>query len=388
MTINLKLAPQTERAPGSPVKLTQIKKPRYGRALEDLVPGQVFHHPRGLTITEDFILLFSSDFFETNPLYRNREFARAAGYDRLPASPQLVFNVVLSLGVQNDSEQAIANLGYYDVQFLRPVMAGDTLRSATRVLDRRERGAGKPGIAHVRTLGINQHEEVVLQYDRKILVGPSGRPPTETPDPEGGEFPEVHEPVTHIPRVRGKLALDLTGRHTYFEDFEVGDVIVHFNGRTITDEHFAWTYRVGNTHPLHFDRLYSTSRKGPMSGEPIVYGGLVFAWLNGLASRDTTENALWELGFTEGYHTQPSFAGDTIYAISRVLHKEEAAQFEGTGVVTFQLVGVKNVLPGDAIDKHGADLFLKENDKKDAGKEKIDNKIFETERRVLIRKHP
>jgi 2-methylfumaryl-CoA hydratase len=388
MTINLKLSPQLERAQSATARLSHVKKPRYGRSLEELIPGQVFHHPRGLTITEDLILLFSSDFFETNPLYRNREFARAAGYDRLPASPQLVFNVVLSLGVQNDSEQAIANLGYYDVQFLRPVMAGDTLRSATRVLDRRERGAGKPGIAHVRTLGINQHEEVVLQYDRKILVGPSGEPPTGTSDLEGAEFPEVREPVTHIPRIRGKLPLDLTGRHTYYDDFVVGDVIVHFNGRTITDEHFAWTYRVGNTHPLHFDRLYSTGRKGPMSGEPIVYGGLVFAWLNGLASRDTTENAIWELGFTEGYHTQPAFAGDTVYALSRVLHKEEVAECEGAGVVTFQLIGIKNVLPLEALEKFGVDLFLKENDKKDAGKEKIDQKIFEIERRVLIRKRP
>ncbi len=388
MTIYLKLTPQTERATSIPARIGNVKRPRYGRALEELVPGQVFHHPRGLTITEDLILLFSSDFFETNPLYRNVEFARSAGYDRMPASPQLVFNVVLSLGVQNDSEKAIANLGYYDVHFLRPVVAGDTLRSVTRVLDRRERGEGKPGIAHVRTLGINQHEEVVLQYDRKIMVGPSAEPATGPADPEGGEFPEVRDTVAHVPRVRGKLPLDLTGRHTYFEDFAPGDVIVHFNGRTITDEHFAWTYRVGNTHPLHFDRLYSTGQKGPMSGEPIVYGGLVFAWLHGVASRDTTENALWELGFTEGYHTQPSFAGDTVYALTRVLHCEPAEDHEAAGIATFQLIGVKNIRPGDALDKYGSDLFMKENDKKDAGKDKIDHKIFEVERRVLIRRRP
>ena len=49
-----------------------------------------------------------------------------------PASPQMVFNVVLSLGVHNDSEKAIANLGYYNVQFLRPVYPGDTLRVIPR----------------------------------------------------------------------------------------------------------------------------------------------------------------------------------------------------------------------------------------------------------------
>lgn len=50
--------------------------------------------------------------------------------------------------------------------------------------------------------------------------------------------------------------------------------------RTITDEHVPWTYRMGNTHPLHYDRLYSSGLSGPMSGEPIVYGGLVFGWLS------------------------------------------------------------------------------------------------------------
>ena len=74
-------------------------------------------------------------------------------------------------GVQNDSEKAIANLGYYQVQFLRPVYPGDTLRAFTRVLERKDRGPDKPGIARIRTVGVNQDDKVVLQYERKIMVG-------------------------------------------------------------------------------------------------------------------------------------------------------------------------------------------------------------------------
>ena len=66
-----------------------------------------------------------------------------------------------------------------------------------------------------------------------------------------------------------------------------------------------------------------------MSGEPIVYGGLVFAWLDGLASRDVSEHAIWELGFTEGYHTQPAFAGDTVGALSRILAVEDVPGADG-----------------------------------------------------------
>jgi 2-methylfumaryl-CoA hydratase len=121
-----------------------------------------------------------------------------------------------------------------------------------------------------------------------------------------------------------------------------------------------------------------------MSGEPIVYGGLVFAWLEGLASRDVSEHAVWELGFTEGYHTQPAFAGDTIGALSRILAVEDIPGVAAYGLVTLQLIGVKNISAADALKKHGADLFLKEDAKRTLGKEKITDKIFEIERRLLV----
>lgn len=39
-----------------------------------------------------------------------------------------------------------------------------------------------------------------------------------------------------------------------------------------------------------------------MSGNLIVYGGLVFVWLEGLVSCDLFENVIWEFGFIEGYY--------------------------------------------------------------------------------------
>jgi 2-methylfumaryl-CoA hydratase len=99
------------------------------------------------------------------------------------------------------------------------------------------------------------------------------------------------------------------------------------------------------------------------------------------------------LGYTEGYHTQPAYAGETVYAISRVLDIGTSipggdARSLHAGIVTFQLIGIKNIRPKEALEKFGADLFLKENDKKDLGKEKIPEKIFEIERRLLIKKRP
>ncbi|MCP5419942.1 MAG: MaoC family dehydratase [Gammaproteobacteria bacterium] len=389
MAFSLVLNVQQELAPDLPVNLDQARAPQYGRYLDEFVPGQVFVHPRGFSFERAAMLDFARVFMQTNPLYLNVEYAKAHGFADLPASPQMVFNVVLSLGVQNDSEKAIANLGYYNAQFLRPVYSGDTLRAYTKVMDRKERGPNKPGIASIRTLGVNQHDQVVLQYERKIMVGPRGNRPPTTPAPnEPVEFPWVEKAQAELP-LNGVLAFPrLTGPNTYFEDFRVGDIIVHPNGRTITDEHMTLTYQVCNTHPLHFDRVYSTGLSGKMSGEPIVYGGLVFAWLEGLASRDVSENALWELGFTEGYHTQPAVSGDTVAALSRVLAVESLPNCDNAGVVTFQFIGVSNISAAQALETYGADLFIKENDKQKLGKEKISQKIFEIERRLLIKRRP
>ena len=383
MSIDLPLTPQAELSADTPVTLDRVRKPQYGRYLDELEPGQVFEHPRGFTFTTGNILGFSRTFMQANPLYLNAQFARALGFRDLPASPQMVFNVTLSLGVQNDSEKAIANLGYYDVQFLRPVYPGDTLRAFTKVLERRDRGQDKPGIARIRTVGVKQDNAVVLQYERKVMVGwRGGRPPTTPAAAPSVDFPEEKTPRIQLPLARTASPGNLCGPNTAFEDFSPGDIIVHANGRTITEEHVGLTYGVGNSHPLHFDRVYSSSLSGKMSGEPIVYGGLVFAWLEGLASRDASERSVWELGFTEGYHTQPAFAGDTVGALTRILAVEEAT--EGYGIVTQQLIGVKNLSAAAALDQHGADLFMKEDSKRAAGKDKIADKIFEIERRLLV----
>lgn len=389
MSISIPLSAQAEIGAEVPVDLDRVKYPQYGRYLDELLPGQVFEHPRGFTFSTTNMLQFARTYMQSNPLYLNSSYAIAHGFNSLLASPQMVFNVTLSLGVQNDSEKAIANLGYYQVQFLRPVYSGDTLRAFTKVLERKDRGPDKPGITRIRTVGINQNDEIVLQYERKIMVAWRGdRLPTTPAAQISQEFPEETSAQLNLPLVTATKEKGLTGPNTYFENFEAGDIIVHANGRTITEEHMALTYQVGNSHPLHFDRIFSSSLSGKMSGEPIVYGGLVFAWLEGLASRDVSENAVWELGFNEGYHTQPAFAGDTVGALSRVLAVEDCDAAPDFGIVTLQLIGVKNISAAAALERHGQDLFVKEDSKRGAGKEKIADKIFEIERRLLIKRNP
>ena len=371
----------------------RIHYPTYGRYLEDFEEGMVFEHPRGITLTAGFIYDFAMTFFEANPIYINKDYALAYGYRNIPASPLLVMNIILSLGVQNNSERAYANLGYYNMSFYESVYAGDTLRAITKIQEKKVREEGKPGIITLHTVGVNQNNKVVIQYDRKIMVLP--RPKEEKPrEYRKGtfDFPDVTDTINvNVPSFslgEVKRHAYLTGHNTFYEDFQVGDVIVTHNGRSMSDEHFAWTYKLGNTHPLHFDKIFTEQLSGAMSGMPIIYGGLIFAWLLGLASRDISENAIWDCGYTEGYHTQPAKTGDTISVIHRVIGEEPIDNTFAAGIKQFQVIGIQGMQAKAALDKYGADLFVKENSKKKIGKEKIPEKIFEIERRLLIKKRP
>lgn len=388
--MKLEIAVQSELAPEVPVSVGEVRQPGYGHFLEEFVPGTTFEHPRGLTIYPALAQSFATTFMQANPLFLNQRYARAHGFRDLPLAPLMVLNVALSLGVQNDSERAIAHLGYYGVEFPRPAYGGDTLSSETTVLSRRFRGMGddgqpRPGIVRVRTEGFNQRGEPVVRYERAILIpARQAAPTTEEEHVMGNGETTPHTTSLDLPLARREAIERRTADETYYEAFSEGEIILHANGRTVTEEHFAWTYRTGNTHPLHYDRVYCAARTGPLSGEPVVYGGLVFAWLEGLASRDTSENALWDLGYTEGYHTQPVIAGDTLYALSRVLRKEEGPPELEAGIVSLQLVGLKNVTGEEALARYGDALFQKELDK--PRDKRLAAKVFEIERRLLIKK--
>ena len=131
----------------------------------------------------------------------------------------------------------------------------------------------------------------------------------------------------------------------YYEDLKVGETIVHPRGRTISDEHMMWTNVVLNTAQLHFNqKMCDDSPQTTFNGRRVVYGGIVFAFVAGLASEETEENALAQLSYDEGRHLNPVFAGDTLFAESTILSKTEddrrlAAFKQKAGVVKILLRG-------------------------------------------------
>lgn len=160
--------PFAELATNTAVSKDQVKRNIYGRYLEEFTEGEIFEHPREITIDRAFAQEFATTFMDANPLFLSAAYAKAHGFQDMLVSSLQVFNIALSLGVQNDSEKALANLGYYNVQFLKPVYPEDTLSAKTKILKVDDKGTDKPGIVSVRTICLNQKKELVLQYERKI----------------------------------------------------------------------------------------------------------------------------------------------------------------------------------------------------------------------------
>lgn len=130
---------------------------------------------------------------------------------------------------------------------------------------------------------------------------------------------------------------ELSGRDTYFEDFEVGAVIRHARGKTITPlENVLITNMVMNTAQGHFN---AHAMEASPWGHILSYGGVNFSVVLGLAAQDTVENALAELGLDNIRLSKPVTHGDTLYAYSEVLSKTDADQADA-GIVVFRHYGV------------------------------------------------
>src|SRR6187401_2417205 len=142
-----------------------LRSPRYGRHLDDFVPGAVYAHPWEVTVDEGMVALFAASFLDATPTYASRVAARAAGLRDRPVHPLLLLNLGLSFSVHDVSERAIAHLAYIDVRFPNACYPGDTLSASSRVIAVKPVSAGDKGVVHVRTELVNDKGALVCCFE-------------------------------------------------------------------------------------------------------------------------------------------------------------------------------------------------------------------------------
>ena len=142
-----------------------------GRFLEDFEVGDFFRSRLGRTISEADNTWFTLLTMNTNQMHFNLEYAARTEFERPLIVSSLTLAVVLGLSVADTSENAVANLGWEQIRLLRPVFAGDTLWAESEVLSVREsRSRPGCGVVEVRTRGVNQRGDVILEFRRSFMV--------------------------------------------------------------------------------------------------------------------------------------------------------------------------------------------------------------------------
>lgn len=142
-----------------------------GHLYEDFAVGQKFEHHWGRTILESDTVNFTTLTLSYNPIYFNREFAKAHGHPDLVVNPQLVFNIILGLSVEDCSEIGGPFLGVFGLTYHQPVYPGDTLRAVSETVECRVSDSNPSnGIVTWATKGFNQRDELVVDFRRSNLV--------------------------------------------------------------------------------------------------------------------------------------------------------------------------------------------------------------------------
>ena len=141
-----------------------------GRTYSELEVGAVYRSRFGRTVLEADNVWFTLLTLNTNPIHFDAHYAAQTEWGKPLVDSTFTLALVTGLSVVDVSEQAV-NLGWREVRLPAPVFAGDTIRAETEILAKRE-SKSRPGfgIVTVRTRGLNQRDEVVIDFERTVLV--------------------------------------------------------------------------------------------------------------------------------------------------------------------------------------------------------------------------
>ncbi|MFV1592500.1 MaoC family dehydratase [Phaeobacter sp. JH20_36] len=317
-----------------------MAKTNPGRFFEDYAVGDVLHHAVPRTVSGGERALYHALYPARHALYSSDEFARGCGLAQSPLEDLAAFHMVFGKTVPDVSLNAVANLGYAEGRWHLPVYPGDTLRAESEVIGVKQNSNGKSGVVYVRTRGLNQHDDCVLDYVRWVMVrkGDLDVPAPETCIPDLARVISAEELVIPAGLDFSNYDFTLAGEMHRWGDYEVGEQIDHIDGVTVEEaEHMLATRLWQNTAKVHFD---TTARP---DGSRLIYGGHVISMARAL-SFNGLANAQMIVGLNGGAHANPCTSGMTIRAWSEVLDKAETAA-PGVGAIRLRLVATSGGAP-------------------------------------------
>ena len=313
-----------------------MSKTNPGNYFEDFALGQVIEHATPRTVTEGDRAMYGALYPTRFALPSSSAFAASVGLPVAPVEELIAFHIAFGKTVPDVSLNAVANLGYAECRFHRPIVPGDTLRTRSEVIGLKENSNGRTGVVYVRSTATDQHGEVALEWARWVMVHKrdlSAPTPTAVV-PELAAALAVEDLVVPAGLDFSDYDFTAAGEPHRLGDYEVGERIDHVDGVTLTDpEHMLATRLWQNTAKVHFNT------EARPDGRRLIYGGHVISMARAL-SFNGLANAQLIAAINGGAHTAPAFAGDTVYAWSEVLDVAETPA-PGVGALRLRLVATR-----------------------------------------------
>ena len=134
--------------------------------------GQVFRHEVRKTVLDYENSLFSSLTYNPAQIHIDHAYCETTEFGKPLMNSIFTLGLVIGLSVQDTTlGTTVANLGMTDTTFPKPVFAGDTIHSETRVLEiRPSKSRPGQGIVTFEHLGLNQRDEIVCRTVRAALI--------------------------------------------------------------------------------------------------------------------------------------------------------------------------------------------------------------------------
>ncbi len=143
-----------------------------GLYFEEFTVGQTFDHPIRRTITETDNVLISTLTHNPAALHLDAEYMKGTEFGRPIVNSCLTLGLMVGISV-NDTTlgTTVANLGWDEVRFPKPLFPGDTIHIHTEVLELRE-SKSRPdnGIVIFAHRAFNQHDVLVAECKRTALM--------------------------------------------------------------------------------------------------------------------------------------------------------------------------------------------------------------------------
>jgi acyl dehydratase len=177
---NAREIPAMSTSMTEPEVTTTVRPGWNGRYFEDFEVGDVYEHPLGRTVLATDNSWFTLLTQNSAPLHFDHYYASQTSWGKPLVDSTFTLALVTGQSVSDVSQHVFANLAWDHVEMPHPVFERDTIYSRSTVLSARmSKSRPDVGIIKVRTEGYNQDGDIVIRFERTVMVYRRGHGPQQ-----------------------------------------------------------------------------------------------------------------------------------------------------------------------------------------------------------------